>query len=515
MKYMEIRIIKNILRASLLFVLLIVSSGHEPVDLDMVHRIRQEGLNNSQIRDISFQLTDVIGPRLSGSTGLKNAYKWTSEQMEKWGLSNVEVSPWGDFGWGWDNERFYIAMTEPYYQHLIAVPRPWTRGTGREIVTSPVLVDIRDDSDFDKYKGKLKGAVVVTPVTSEPELSFEPLASRRDDDELQRLAMYPEVRSPDYGHPLRQQTDWFSQRSFSRKITEFFEEEGVLAVLSASGTYGVVRSHGRGYDVNMEPGITRVDMTFEHYGRIVRLLEAGVEVELELDIKNRFHYDDLKGYNVLAEIPGTDPVLKDEVVIIGGHLDSWHAGTGGNDNASGVAVMMEVMRIFRALEVQPRRTIRIALWGGEEQGLHGSRNYVREHYFDHAEGGRKPDYDNFSAYYNVDNGSGKIRGIYLQENDALRPVFESWFKPLEDLGVSTVTLRRTGSTDHVVFDSAGLPGFQFIQDRLDYGRAYHTNMDTFERMQLGDMMQAATVVAVVVYHTAMREEKLPRKHFDR
>ncbi len=481
----------------------------------MVHRIRQEGLKNSQIRDISFHLTDVIGPRLSGSTGLSNAYTWTSEKFEQWNLSNVNVSPWGEFGRGWENERFYIAMTEPYYQHLIAVPRAWTRGTDSQIVTSPVLVDIRDDSDFDKYKGKLEGKVVVTPVISEPELSFEPLASRRDDEELQRLAQYPEIRSPDYGRPRRQQSDYFTQRAFSRKIMEFFEEEGVQAMLNASGTFGAVRSHGRGYNVNTEPGLAQVDMTFEHYGRIVRLLEAGIDVEIELDIQNRFIYDDLMGYNVLAEIPGTDTDLKDEVVIIGGHLDSWHAGTGGNDNAAGVAVMMEVMRILKELEVRPRRTIRIALWGAEEQGLHGSRNYVREHYFDPADGGRKPDYENFAAYYNVDNGSGKIRGIYLQENDALRPIFESWFEPLEDLGVSTVTLRRTGSTDHVAFDAVGLPGFQFIQDRLDYGRGYHTNMDTFERMQIGDMMQAATVVAVVVYHTAMREEKLPRKHFDR
>ncbi len=488
--------------------------GHEPVDLDMVHRIRQEGLKNSQIRDLSFHLTDVIGPRLSGSTGLRNAYEWTSKQMEEWGLSNVEVSPWGDFGRGWENERFYFAMTKPYYQHLIAVPRAWTRGTGGEIVTRPVLVNIRDEKDFDRYRGKLEGKVIVTPVISEPELSFEPLASRRDDDELQRLAQYPDVVSPDYGRPWRQQSDWFTQQVFSRKVMEFFEDEGVKAILNASGTFGVVRSHGRGYDVSDEPGLAQVDMTFEHYGRIVRLLEAGVDVELELEIENRFLYDDLKGYNVLAEIPGTDPVLKDEVVIIGGHLDSWHAGTGGNDNAAGVAVMMEVMRILKDLEVLPRRTIRIALWGAEEQGLHGSRSYVREHYFDYSDGGKKPGHENFSAYYNVDNGSGKIRGIYLQDNDALRPIFEAWFEPLKDLGVNTVTLRRTGSTDHVAFDAAGLPGFQFIQDRLDYARSYHTNMDTFERMQLGDMMQAATVVAVLVYHTAMRDERLPRKHFD-
>ncbi len=509
------RLFRNLLTAFLLVLSVTVLAHSEPVDLEMVHRIRQEGLHNSQIRDISFYLTDVIGPRLSGSTGLSNAYTWTSETFEEWGLSNVDVSPWGEFGRGWDNERFYIAMTEPYYQHLIAVPRAWTRGTDSLVVANPVLVNIRNEEDFEKYRGKLRNKVVVTPVTSEPELSFSPMAFRWEDDDLERLAQYPEISSPPYGQPQRQQSDWFTQRAFSRKVTDFLEEEGVLAMLNASGTFGAVRSHGRGYNVNVEPGLAQVDMTFEHYGRIVRLLEAGIDVELELDIRNRFHYEDQMGYNVIAEIPGTDPVLKDEVVIIGGHLDSWHAGTGGNDNASGVAVMMEVMRIFRELDINPRRTVRIALWGAEEQGLHGSRNYVRENYFDPADGGRKPDYDKFSAYYNVDNGSGKIRGIYLQENDALRPIFKAWFEPLEDLGVNTVTLRRTGSTDHVAFDAVGLPGFQFIQDRLDYGRGYHTNMDTFERMHLGDMMQAATVVAVLVYHTAMRDEKLPRKQFDR
>jgi carboxypeptidase Q len=483
----------------------------EQVDLEMVSRIRAEGMNNSQIRDLSFHLTDVIGPRLSGSTGLMNAYTWTSEKLEQWGLDNVGIIPWGEFGRGWDNEKFYIAMTRPYYQHLIAVPRAWTRGTDSLVTTRPVLLRIENDEDFEKYRGTLAGSVVVTPVTSNPELSFQPLASRWSDEDLKALSVYPDVRAS--AQPQRRESDFFAQRSLNQKILHFLEEEGALAILNPSGIFGAVRSHGSGYNISQPPGMAQVDMTYEHYGRIARLLEAGVDVEIELDIRNRFLYDDLKGYNVLGEIPGTDPDLKNELVMIGAHLDSWNAGTGGNDNAAGVAVMMEVMRIMRDLEIKPRRTIRIALWGAEEQGLHGSRNYVREHFYDPADGGRKPGYDNFSAYYNVDNGSGKIRGIYLQENDSLRPIFEAWFEPLKDLGVSTVTLRRTGSTDHVAFDAVGLPGFQFIQDRLDYNRGYHTNMDTFERMELNDMKQVATVVAVLVYHTAMRDEKLPRKAF--
>ncbi len=486
----------------------------EPVDLNMVHNIRQEALNNSQIRDLAFHLTDVIGPRLSGSSGLSNAQTWASQQLKKWGLSNIQVEPWGEFGRGWDNERFYIAMSQPYYQHFIALPRAWTTGTDSLVKAQAILLNIQNDTDFDRYRGKLHGKVVVTPVTNEPELSFEPYAIRWNDSALENLAQYPEITSPPYGQPQRQQSDWFAQRTLSQNTIKFLEEEGVLAILSPAGTFGTVRSHGRGYNVNVEPGLPHVDMTFEHYGRIVRLLEAGIDVEIEMDIRNRFLYDDLLGYNVIGEIPGTERRLKDEVVMIGAHLDSWHGGTGGNDNAAGVAVMMEVIRIFKELEIEPRRTIRIALWGAEEQGLLGSRNYVREHYFDRFGDGKKDGYDSLSAYYNVDNGSGKIRGIYLQENDALRPIFEAWFEPLKDMGVSTVTLRGTGRTDHVPFDAAGLPGLQFIQDRLDYDRGYHTNMDTFERMQLGDMIQAATVVAVLVYHTAMRDEKLPRKEFN-
>ena len=509
------RIFRQIIISLLLVYPATLHSQPEPVDLDMVHRIRQEGLKNSGIRDLSFHLTDYLGPRLSGSTNLNNAYLWTSGKLEEMGLTNVKTEPWGEFGRGWENERFYIAMTKPYYQHLIAVPRAWTLGTDSLVSASAVLVNIQNDDDFENYRGKLAGRVVITPIVSEPELSFQPMASRWDDDALNELANYPEVRSPAYGHPWSQPSDWVTRRELSQRTLSFFEEEGVLAILEASGVFGVVRSHGRGYNVNEDPGIPRVDMTFEHYGRIVRLLEAGVDVELELDVRNRFLYDDLMGYNVFGEFQGTDRKLRDEVVLIGAHLDSWHAATGGNDNAAGVAVMMEVMRILKELDVRPRRTIRIALWGAEEQGLHGSRNYVRQNYYDPSDGGKKPDHDKLSAYYNVDNGSGRIRGVYLQENDAVRPVFEAWLKPLEDLGAGTLTLRRTGSTDHIPFDAAGLPGFQFIQDRLDYRRGYHTNMDTFERMQLGDMMQAATVVAVIVYHTAMRDEKLPRKHFDR
>ncbi len=507
---------KNLAAVLLLVIPLTLQAQHvEPVDLEMVNKIKNEALYNSQIRDLSFYLTDVIGPRLSGSTGLQNAYEWTSSQMMEWGLENVEVVPWGDFGRGWDNEKFYIAMTEPYYQHLIGVPQAWTRGTDGFISTEPVLVDISREEDIEQYRGKLEGKVVVTPVAREPEMEERSYVQRLDEEDLKELQILPEVRSPLYGHgPSRDNTEILRQRALRQKVNDFFEEEGVAAVLGSGGTFGTVRAHGRGYSMDSEPGLPQISLTFEHYGRIVRLLEEGIDVGLELEVRNRFLEEDTKGYNVIGEIRGTDRNLRDEVVMIGGHLDSWHGGTGGNDNAAGVVLMMEVMRILKELEIEPRRTIRIALWGAEEQGLHGSRNYVAEHFYDRSTGEKKADFDNLSAYFNVDNGSGKIRGIWLMGNDEARPVFEQLLAPFEDMGAGTVTLRMTGSTDHVAFDRSGLPGFNMLQDRLDYRRGYHTNMDTLERMQLGNLMQGAAVVASLVYHVAQRDEKIPRKAFD-
>ncbi len=485
----------------------------EPIDLDMVNKIKHEGLQNSQIRDLSFYLTDVIGPRLSGSTNLERAYQWTSQTMADWGLENVEVVPWGEFGPGWDLEKFYIAMTEPYYEALIGAPRAWTRGTNGMISGSPVLVDIRSEEDFDKYRGQLAGKVVVTPVTSEPSLNMNPSGSRLTEEELEGVWQLPAVRPPSYGNVIAgTPSDFAARRAFAASLNQFYEEEGVAAVLSPSGTFGTVRSGGSRLQPGQEPGVSRISLTFEHYGRIVRLLEAGIDVSLDVEVQVSILEEDMMGYNVMAEIPGTDRRIRDQVVLIGGHLDSWHVGTGGNDNAAGVVVMMEAIRILKALGVEPRRTVRIGLWGAEEQGLFGSRSYVSEHYYD-RETGPKADYDKLSAYLNVDNGSGMIRGIWLMGNDAARPLFEDLFEPFHDMGATTVTLRNAGSTDHVAFNSAGLPGFNMMQDRLDYSKGYHSNMDTFERMQLGEMMQAAVVVAHLIYHLSMRDEMVPRKHF--
>jgi Zn-dependent M28 family amino/carboxypeptidase len=298
------------------------------------------------------------------------------------------------------------------------------------------------------------------------------------------------------------------------KMMKLLREEGTAVLLEPSrGEHGTLFVGGGGSrSMGSDPALPSLVVAIEHYSRIARLLEKGLPVKLEINIQNRFYEDDSLGYNVVAEIPGTDKKLKDEVVMLGGHLDSWHAGTGATDNAAGCAVAMEAVRILKAIGVQPRRTIRIALWSGEEQGLLGSRGYAQKHFGDRGTMRLKPEHEKFSAYFNLDNGTGKIRGVYLQGNDAVRPIFEAWLKPFHDLGANTLTIRNTGGTDHLSFDAVGLPGFQFIQDRIDYDtRTHHTNMDVYDHALDGDLIQASVIMASFVYHTAMRDEKLPRK----
>lgn len=476
----------------------------ETVDLKVIKMIRQEGFHNSSISETAIHLVDGIGPRLSGSTQLTKANEWAKQQLEEWGLSNVRIEPWGEFGSGWENEKFYIAMTKPYYQPLVAIPQAWSGSTNGLIKAEVVVVNIRSNDDFETYRGTLRDKVVVSPILRELELSFNPPASRFTDEQLDDLRKLPE--SSDIMR--RNIGDWAAMRELARSINEFLREEGVSAIINSSGSFGTVRSGGVSRALTNHP--PQIDMTYEHHARMVRLLERGIPVEIELDVQNRFLEEDLIGYNVIGEIPGTDPKLKDQMVMVGAHIDSWHVG-GGNDNGSGVIVMMEVMRILKAIGVDLRRTIKIGLWGSEEQGLLGARGYVRDYLYDQSDDSRKPGFDKFSAYYNIDYGSGKIRGVYTMGNDALAPIFEAWIKPLEDLGITTVSPRSSGGSDHGAFNSAGLVGLPFIQDRLDYGRGYHTNMDTFERMSIEDMKQIAVVVATFVFHTAQRDELLPRK----
>ncbi|MCF8222258.1 MAG: M20/M25/M40 family metallo-hydrolase [Bacteroidales bacterium] len=501
-----------LLIASLLFVFNQAAiSQDENVDLEFIYQVKQEGFKNSDIKDLSFWMTDYTGGRLTGSNAKHRADEWVSKRMKEYGLDNVRIEDARPFErGGWENNKTYIAMTKPYYSNLMANPKAWTAGTRGAVKGTPVLFDINEESDFEQYKGKLKGKIVIMPSTSEYEVDFDPLAERRSDEELNNLENVSYAgRRGRYGNF---DIEAYRKRMMlRRKATDFLKEEKVAIILTSSGEFNVPRSSGARYSQGEEKPVAELYLPLEAHGRILRLLEHDVNVELEVDVSNSF-YDSPKVTNVIGEIEGTDPQLKDEVVLIGGHWDSWHGGTGAADNASGCIVMMEAMRILKSLDVKPRRTIRIALWGGEEQGLHGSRGYV-EKYIRDQDGNMLDGYDKFTVYFNMDNGTGKFRGIYLQENDMVKPVFESWLKPFEDMGCSTVTLRNTSGTDHLAFDALGLPAFQFIQDMIEYGRGYHTVMDTYERLLMDDLKHNAVVVASLAYNAAMRDHQLPRKPF--
>ena len=487
----------------------------EEVDMHTVMLIKEEGFGNSKVMETLFQMTDVNGARLTGSTGMRNAEKYIRQQLQDWGLDNARIETWGGFGKGWEINKAYIAMTAPYYQQLIAVPRAWTPGTNGPVQAGAVLVRIDSVQDMAKYAGKLRGKIIIYSNTNnETKLNFTPDAKRLTDSELYKTALDPHQEESTTYLSRKPKTSARPVTVPRAMIDSFFYAEGGLAVVSGGrGTMGTVfTSNGASRKWDAPAVLPEMEMGSEHINRLVRLLEVNKEVALEIDTRTTFLTTDSTESNVLAELPGTDPKLKDEVVMLGGHMDSWHGATGATDNGTGAAVMMEAIRILKAIGVKPRRTIRIALWSGEEQGLLGSRGYVKNHLGNRLTMELKPEQAKISAYYNLDNGGGKIRGIYMQGNEELRPVFESWMAPFADLGAGTVTIRNTGSTDHISFDEVGIPGFQFIQDPLEYGtRTHHTNMDLYDRASANDLMQASIVVASFVYNTAMRDTKLPRK----
>ncbi|MCB2377614.1 M20/M25/M40 family metallo-hydrolase [Hymenobacter sp. BT635] len=496
---------------------LLTSAAHaqraEKTDQLVLTKIRDEGMDRSRVMETAFYLTDVSGPRLANSPGLQRANEWTKNQLASWGLVNANVEPWGTFGRGWDIEKSYVAMTAPYYHAMIGAPKAWTPSTNGAVKKAVVVVKAATEADLDKYKGQLRDKIVLTEVGTPPKPGFEPDARRYTAEELKKMTEVPAAAAataPDADRLAARR----AQLALRAKMADFYLSEGAAAVLStrggSDGTF--FTSNGAPYAPDAKPVLPEMEMAPEDQLRLIRLAEASIPVEIELETRTRFQTQDLKGYNVVAEIPGTDRKLKNEVVMLGAHLDSWHAATGATDNAAGCAVMMEAVRILKAAGVQPRRTIRIALWGEEEQGLHGSKNYVKNHFADPATMQLRPEHARLAAYFNLDNGAGKIRGIYAQGNAAAAPIFSEWLKPLADLGATTVTLRNTGGTDHLSFDAVGLPGFQFIQDPLDYGtRTHHTNMDTYERLPADDLKQASVVVATFVYQAAMRDEMLPRK----
>jgi hypothetical protein len=494
---------------SLAFVCAAPASAQEPVDQQVVARIKQEAFQSSKVMETLSYLADVYGPRLTGSPNLKAAGDWCVKQMTGWGLANARQEPWGTFGRGWSLKKLTVEMVAPQYTPLLAYPKAWTPSTKGVVSGQPVLVEVKSKADFDKYRGKLKGAIVMNGAAPGAKPIADP-GKRYDDRELAEMAQA--VNPGDPKTYADEDKEWQKLLAEQDEITKFFTDEGISVLLEPSSRdFGIVRVTTQSYKTNDPVGFTSLVVAREHYGRMARLLEKKVPVRIDVDVQTVTHEDDAAGYNVLAEIPGVDPKLKDEVVILGAHLDSWHAGTGATDNASGCAVMMEAARILKAIGARPRRTVIVALWSGEEQGYFGSVGYVKKHFGDPDTLKTLPGHAKLSAYYNLDNGTGKIRGVYLQGNEAVRPIFEAYLQPFNYLGATALTTQNASGTDHMVFEALGLPGFQFIQDPVEYGtRTHHTNMDTYEAVSEDDLKQAAAVVATFAYHTAVRDAMLPR-----
>jgi hypothetical protein len=505
----------------------------EKVDLETISRIRYEGFHNSKVMDYASGLMDSIGERLTGSPNMKRANEWTRDQFTAMGLSNAHLEPWGPFGRGWANEYVNVRMISPDVVTLLAYPKAWTPGTNGIVKGKCIRATIDDKKDFDKYRGKLAGMIVILGADPDVKPQTESPYKRLSEDDLAKLAEYQ--IPPD--HPPFNFATFVKRQQFTKDLNQFFADEKVLAVIDhyrlTSGGGTVFVQSGGSYKPGETTTVPQLVMAVEHWTRIARLLQQKKDVSLELNVTSTFYDNDPMQYDTIAEIPGTDK--KDEVVMLGAHLDSWHAGTGATDNGAGTIVMMEAMRILKTLDIQPRRTIRIGLWSGEEEGLLGSQGYV-EHHFGarprmdvpemkgmptllRREAGDvtvKPEQAKVSVYFNVDNGTGKIRGVHLQENEAVAPIFEAWMKPFKDLGMTTLTMRNTGGTDHLSFDAVGIPGFQFIQDPLEYEtRTHHSNMDVYDRLQPDDLKQMAVIVAGFVYDAAMRDQMLPRKPIEK
>lgn len=515
----------SILALAVLFTLPL--SAQEPVDLSMVTRIREEGFQRSQVMETVRHLTDVIGPRVTGSPQLKEANEWTRRKLEEWGLANARLDPY-PFGRGWSFSRTAVHLVRPQPMPLLALPKAYTPGTGGRVRGTVLAVNLEKESDFEAWRGKLAGRILLLDEPLDLGKTEEVEPREFSEKDLLDLGQYEIPKETDRTASRKRALD---RARLRRSLNRFLVEEKVLATIDPSTRgWGVVRvGRGGSYDPGQDPGVPALVMAAEHYNRLHRLAKQGQEVELEIEVEARFHDEDRMAYNTLAEIPGTD--RGEEIVMAGAHLDSWHGGTGATDNAAGCAVVLEAVRILKALGVKPRRTIRVALWTGEEQALLGSIAYVSENFGSWSGpedselrellppnywGGEGkltllPGHDKLSAYFNLDNGGGRIRGIFAEGNAAVRPIFDAWLAPFHDLGADTVTLRATTNTDHEPFLDVGLPGFQFIQDELDYSaRTHHSNLDVYDHLERDALMQSSVVLASFLYHAAMRPERLPR-----
>ena len=501
----------------ILFSPLFLAAQNENINLTVMQQIRNEEMNHSKVMDIAFHLTDISGPRLTGSPGFMRAANYAKNQLTTWGLTNAKLDPWGEFGKSWQLEKSYVAMAAPYYKPLEAFPKSWTAGTGGELVVDVVLITAKDSAGLDAYKGRLAGKMLIVDRSDVYKQSFTSDAYRYSDaqlDSMQNLKITPEDTAAT--RRRRAQLQGGSTFRMLAALRAMALNEAATGILSGNtrGHDGTLFVQGGGpYKASDPENLLDIVLANEDYMTIVRLLKAGITVQVAVDVKSKFLNSDLQGYNVLAEIKGNDTQLKDEVVMFGGHLDSWHGGTGATDNAAGCAVMMEAVRILKTLDIKPSRTVRLALWSGEEEGLLGSRAYVKKNFADPATMVLQPGHEKISAYFNLDNGSGKIRGIYGQQNLDAVTIFKQWLAPFNDLGAKTVTVtNEIGGTDHQSFEAVGIPGFQFIQDPLEYDtRTHHSNMDTYDHLVAEDLQQASIIVAAFIYNAAMREKKIPRK----
>jgi carboxypeptidase Q len=487
-----------------------LAQSTETVDLDAITRLKEEGFERSEVMDTAWWLTDRYGPRLTNSPQMRAAADWAVKRLTEWGLVNVKQEPWGtEFGRGWSNERTVLLVTQPSPWPVLAYAKAWTPGTNGTVTAEAILAPIATDADIEKFRGKLKGKIVLLQNPREVRPLFDPPARRFTDDNLTTMQEQP-VAPPGGGPAF----GGGGGQAFVAKRNAFLIAEGVVVVLEPGNGRGdsgsVLVGSGGSRNPKDPPAPSQLAVATEHYNRIARLLAKGEAVTMEVDVRSTFHDADLTMFNIVAEIPGTDKA--DEVVMLGAHFDSWHAGTGAVDNGSGSAVMMEAMRILKQSGVGLRRTVRLGLWTGEEQGLLGSRAYVRNHFADPADMKLKPEHAKLTGYFNMDNGTGQYRGVYLQGNEAVAPIFRAWMAPFANLGMTHLTIRNTGGTDHLAYNAVGLSGFQFIQDPVQYSsRTHHSNLDVYDQFIASDLMKNAVITAAFVYHTANREQQLPRK----
>lgn len=517
-------------------------------ELEVVHQIKVEAFQNSKVMDHLAKLSDLYGPRLTASPEWFQAADWAIQDLKSYGLSNVHEEKWGPFGRSWSIESHDLDMLTPRYSHLVAVPLAWSSPTDGVLKGEVMFAPLSGERTYDpkkirasldaykaKWHGKLKGKIILLTAAKQPKPSTNPLFERYTDAQLAEMSKAPTpttiqkditIDKLDFPSDMDQMRKYFGTlpqsvvldffdeyEKLAAEVGTFLKEEGVAGVLTADGRShnGILNAEAAGSTSAKNPmAPPTFIVTEEQYTRMQRLVEAKQEVTVKMDLKAKYSDTDVDAANIIAEIPGTKK--PDEIVMIGAHFDSWHSGTGATDNGAGSAVMMEVMRILKTLNLPMDRTVRIGLWSGEEQGLLGSRAYVKAHYMDPKTGEIKPEQAKFDAYLNLDNGSGKIRGIYLEENDAIRPLFENWLAPFRDLDVTTITEQHTSGTDHQSFDAAGLPAFQFIQDPLDYETlVHHSDVDTYDHAIPEDLMQASAVIAALVYDIANRDELVPRK----